>query len=377
MARRIVLNGKFLMAAPTGVHRVAEEIILALDSLLANEAPARRRFDVELLVPRDVKRQLPLKAISTRSGGLFTWIPWEQFDLPARARGRTIVSLCNLGPVLTTHGVTMFHDAQVHISPESYSRPFRLWYKAIQPLLARRHRKILTVSAYSKQELVKARVAPADKIIVIHNGVDHILRQAPDPGVLDRLGLAPRGYVMALANTQHHKNVRILLQAFEDARLVATKLVLFGKASRGSLAGGLGRELPANVVTPGTISDAELAGLYANALCLGFPSLTEGFGLPPLEAMLLGCPAIVAPCGSLPEVCGDNALYAAPDQPGEWVDRILSLAAPEAHADWSARGREQAAAFTWRAAAGRLLEVLESTGPVQGEPIALPRREAA
>ncbi|MBN9033614.1 MAG: hypothetical protein J0I23_27860, partial [Rhizobiales bacterium] len=76
------------------------------------------------------------------------------------ARKGTLVSLCNLGPVLHPRAVTMIHDAQVHLTPQSYSRGFRLWYKFLPPLVGRTNRQILTVSEYSKQQLVRYGVAP-------------------------------------------------------------------------------------------------------------------------------------------------------------------------------------------------------------------------
>jgi glycosyltransferase involved in cell wall biosynthesis len=93
---------------------------------------------------------------------------------------------------------------------------------------------------------------------------------------------------------------------------------------------------------------------------LTFPSTTEGFGLPPLEAMLLGCPAIVAPCGALPEVCGDVALYGAPDRPQEWIlaiDKLSQDAAFRAHL--SEAGIAHAERFTWRHSAMTLANILK------------------
>ena len=99
------------------------------------------------------------------------------------------------------------------------------------------------------------------------------------------------------------------------------------------------------------------------AVVLAFPSTTEGFGLPPLEAMLLGCPALVAPCGALPEVCGDGAVQVAADDPAAWRAAILRMVCePDWRAHWAARGRTQAARFTWVAAALRLAEVIGARG---------------
>ena len=100
--------------------------------------------------------------------------------------------------------------------------------------------------------------------------------------------------------------------------------------------------------------------MYESALCLAFPSTTEGFGLPPLEAMLLGCPAIVAPRGALPEVCSDAVLYARPDNPEEWSNAIDLLEQdPVAKAGLVDKGRRRASIFKWSASARQLMTIIE------------------
>jgi len=359
MKKAIVLNGKFLMAAPTGVHRVAEELIYALDAELSENTALRSSYDISLFAPKRLHHRMTLQNIRFEQGGIFSWIPWEQLDLPRYRPGATRISLCNLGPVLSRNAVTMFHDAQVYISPASYSKPFRLWYKFIQPLIGRRHKALLTVSGYSREQLAKFGVAQKDKITVIHNGVDHILRVPAKPAAVEKYGLEPRRYVLSLANAQAHKNIQVLLKAFRSEALQTTKLVLFGAASRDSLEALIGGPLSENVILAGKIDDGELRGLIESALCLAFPSTTEGFGLPPLEAMLLGCPAIVAPAGALPEVCGDATMYADPFDPADWVRCIRSLSDDSGvWEEWSAKAREQAKPFTWRNAARKLLTVI-------------------
>src|SRR6185503_13301669 len=117
--------------------------------------------------------------------------------------------------------------------------------------------------------------------------------------------------------------------------------------------------LPPNVIITGRISDGALRAFYEAALCVAFPSTTESFGLPPVEAMRVGCPAIVAPCGALPEVCGDAAIYADPASAQAWTDAILALSHDaEGWQAASEAGKVQAARFTWRTAAEQLLAVL-------------------
>ena len=351
------INGKFLSAAPTGVHRVAAELTKALNAIVGasgTTAPWR------ILKPGNASRTLSLPHIPERVVGVTTWQPWEQIDLPILARQDLLLNLCNLGPLLHPASVVMMHDAQVFSTPESYSSKFRLWYRTVQPLLGRSALRILTVSEFSKSQLVRYRVAPEDRIVVVHNGCDHIDATDTDPLIVPRLRLTTKKFVVALANVQTHKNVGLLLQAFADPRFGDLKLVLVGKAGAADFERA-GFSPPENAVFAGAVSDAELKALYENALCLAFPSTTEGFGLPPLEAMACGCPAVVAPCGALPEVCGDAAVYASPDDSAGWVSAITALADDRTlWSDRSAAGLLQAQLFTWRRSASTLLTALNA-----------------
>jgi glycosyltransferase involved in cell wall biosynthesis len=351
MARTVAINGKFLRVPTTGVHRVAAELAQALGELEreGHEAVAGLRF--ELWLPHDGVERARDIDLPRRIVGPLTGIAWEQLTLPLRKGDALVLNLCNIGPVLSRDAVTMIHDVQVHLSPESYGRGFRAWYRMVQPAFARRHRQLLTVSDFSRREIAAVGLAPAERIAVIHNGVDHILRTPPDAAILARLGLAPCAYVLALSSTQAHKNIGLLLRARAALGEGAPPLVLFGGAGRDDFRRA-GHAVPEGVIFAGRVDDGELNALMADALCLAFPSTTEGFGLPPLEAMRLGCPAIVAPCGALPEVCGDAVAYADPHDPAAWATAMRRMASD---ADWRAAlaraGQHRSRRFTWRAAA--------------------------
>ncbi|SEM45328.1 Glycosyltransferase involved in cell wall bisynthesis [Pseudoxanthomonas sp. GM95] len=363
-ARRISFNGKFLTSthASTGVQRVAQQLIVALDQLLVENQHLASKLDVQLIVPGDETRAITLGAIrisgSSRFSRWFKSIPWEHLVLPIRARGSTLINLCNLGPVAKFNAYTMMHDAQVHSSPASYSWKFATWYRLIQPMLGRANRRILTVSHFSKKQLVQYRVADADRISVIHNGCDHVLEIQQDTDILQRLALQPGRYVVALSTLQAHKNIPVLLRAFADPRLAEITLVLFGSISRTDFERS-GHAVPPSTVFPGRLTDEQMTGLIANAGAFAFPSLTEGFGLPPLEAMALGCPVVAAPCGALPETCGDAAVYADAGRADAWVDALASIISDPALADGlRAKGRAHASDFSWRRAAYALLELI-------------------
>ena len=106
-------NGKFLSANPTGVHRVAEELILALGNLIANDAQLAEAVQAEILMPKDADREIPGTPFHHRTIGRLTWQPWEQFELPFYTKKKLLVSLCNLSPIFVSNAVTMIHDAQV------------------------------------------------------------------------------------------------------------------------------------------------------------------------------------------------------------------------------------------------------------------------
>lgn len=359
---KIVLNGKFLRAPSTGVHRVAAELATALSALSKERHPGVEGMDFEIVLPKDGLARVSDIPLRHRVVDFMTGIPWEQITLPLVAGRSTVLSLCNIGPMLSRNAVTMVHDVQVHLSPGSYSIGFRWWYRLVQPVFAKRHRLLLTVSEFSRREIVKIGLAPADRVAVIPNGVDHVLRFDADPTSLTRLGLRPQGYVLALATTQVHKNIGVLLRAY--ARMAANDppLVLFGSADRTAFEAA-GHAVPDNVIFAGRISDGELKALMGNALCLAFPSTTEGFGLPPLEAMQLGCPAVVAPCGALPDVCGNAAVYVEPDDVTGWIGAIRQLANDaDARSAFVAAGLARAQKYSWRAAALQLAAELRRVG---------------
>jgi glycosyltransferase involved in cell wall biosynthesis len=354
--RRLAINGKFLTAGPTGVHRVAEQLLRQLDN---HRRELAEIFDEppRLVAPPNL-RSNSAHVFEIERSGIFRGQLWEQLDLPRLSRPDLLLNLCNLGPIASRSAITMIHDAQVFITSDSYSWAFANWYRQVLPAIGHRHARILTVSEFSADQLARYGVARREQISVIPNGVDHLLAYDSNTEILSRLDLVRHKFVVGLANVQIHKNIGLLLKAFSAPALADLKLVLVGAALRGQFE-MLGHSVPPNVVFAGRVSDGELRALLESALCVGFPSTTEGFGLPPLEGMVLGCPAIMAPCGALTEVGGEGALFAAPDDPRQWISAIRRLADEPNHwTDYSRAGRQRASYFTWRRAGEKLVEVI-------------------
>jgi glycosyltransferase involved in cell wall biosynthesis len=350
MIPQIYINGRFVSNPPTATYAVARHLTQAL--VQRNGTESR----ISLLVPPNTKADdigFAVQVVGRLKGNL-----WEQMSLPRAARGRLLLSLASRSPLFVRNAITMVHDAQVFTAPTSYSRAFRTTLKANIRLAGRFQRGLLTVSQFAKNELVGLGIAPAARIHVIHNGVDHILRVTSQDGVLDRLGVLSRGFALGLANTQPHKNIGVLLRAFARPEMADLTLLLAGKAMAADFI-ALGIPVPPNVIFAGYVTDGEMRSLQAHALAVCTPSLTEGFGMPPVEGMLLGTPAVIAPCGALPEVCSPDTLQADPHDPTAWSHVLLRLKMePDLWNNQSDTGRAFAARFTWDAAAARFEEIL-------------------
>jgi len=133
-----------------------------------------------------------------------------------------------------------------------------------------------------------------------------------------------------------------------------------------------------NVKMPGYVSDHDVAYLMDRALCLLFPSWTEGFGLPIAEAMARGCPVISSDRASMPEVCGDAALMAPPDDPAAWVRHVRALVrSQELRQDLIGRGRERVRRFSWKDTAAGYLELMQGSRAYASRPSASPAASEA
>lgn len=351
----IYINGRFLSQATTGVQRYAIEIVKALDTLVFNDGSHKRRR-VVLLTPPGTPAPGWLRLIASRSVGLLRGQVWEQLELPQYTRDGVCLNLCNTAPLAGRSTVVVIHDAGVFAVPETYSRAFRLWYQLLHPRLGRRALSIVTVSQFSRSELGRYVGIAPERIAIIPNGGEHILAQPADSGVLKRLALRGR-YVLAVSSQSPHKNFGGIVAALQHLRH-DVELVFAGGANPRVFR--LSGTDPGKAHLAGRVTDGELRALYENAACFVYPSFYEGFGLPPLEAMTCGCPVVVSRAASLPEVCGDAAVYCDPADPADIARAIETvLGSSELQADLRKRGPERATRFTWNNAARSLLDLVD------------------
>lgn len=358
----IILNARFSTRPQSGVDRFAGEIGRSLNELSYELGENVLSFLIALpSIPGKTVNNDLITMIGDlgkiKRGWLFGQA-WEQFELPFVDKKAWLFNPCNVGPAIRRRQILMIHDAQIFSVPQSYSRTFRFWYKKILPRIARRAEIVTTVSEYSKKQLEHFGVIQQGKAHVISNGVDHISRIHADQGTLFCHNLKKRGYFLFIGNFAFHKNLAMLVNAAAARPAGEPELVIAGignskifseaKISRGSGVRVLGR-----------VSDCQLKALYENALALTFPSITEGFGLPPLEAMLCGCPVIASNAGAIPEVCGDAAIYVDPNKTEEWTAAMIEIAKNDILRNrYKEKGFLQAKHYTWRRSAIKLLSII-------------------
>lgn len=353
------INGRFLTQTTSGVQRFAREVVIALDKRLS-EAPTAEEW--VLLMPEGAAERLPLRAITQRAAGRSSGHVWEQTSLYRAARQGKLINLGNSGPILHSRAVTVVHDAMIFRTPENFSRKYRLVHGLLGRLLARRG-KIATVSQFSKRELESA--FGTKDVAVVSNSCEHMAAVAKDDTVIRRLGLDREPYLLFVGSRTPNKNLRRAMEAIQMMGAAAPRFVIAGAAASSVFQSYETSKPGANsdtdrVVFTGRLSDEEIAGLYAGATALLFPSLYEGFGIPPLEAMLLGCPVLASDIPPTREVCGDAALFFDPYRPDEMVRAINEvLHKPERRATMIEHGHQRAQAFSWDRSAGRLLDIVE------------------
>jgi glycosyltransferase involved in cell wall biosynthesis len=237
-------------------------------------------------------------------------------------------------PRVGAPSATTIHDLQHEAFPQFFSRP-QLWYRrCLYGRSVRSSRIVIADSKHVRDDLVERLGFPRERVRVIYLGVDH-QRFSPD-------GRAREPFLLYPANWWPHKNHELLLEAFALVRgeRPELRLVLTGS--------GHPDGLPDGVVSLGRVADDRLVDLYRSASALVFPSLYEGFGLPPLEAMACGCPVAVSRVASLPEVCGDAAVYFDPSSAEGIARGIVEVLDRPANG-----GPERAALFTWEEFAHR------------------------
>ncbi|RKE37018.1 glycosyltransferase involved in cell wall biosynthesis [Paraburkholderia sp. BL23I1N1] len=349
------INGKFTSQAVTGVQRVAYELTRAM------QMSATPGGELDVFVPQNVVEP----GTSLKRKRCFPWLRgtlWEQITLPIAARGMTLLNLCNTNPLFKRGQVVMVHDMAIYDVPQGFSRKFRLWYRVCFAMLRRTEPMILTVSAHSKMRICHHLKVDESRVTVITPGADHLDRVISNPAVMRRLNLVKDAYCVVVGSLDPRKNLQRVLDATDRlGHLKDVKFVIVGGRNQ-CIFNSEEMELRTHsnqIVWAGFVSDGELKSLYENAACLVFPSLYEGFGLPPLEAMYCGCPVIASSRTSIPEACGDAAMYCDATSADDIAAKISRMMADaELRQRYRTIGVAHAREFRWEYSASKVLQVL-------------------
>lgn len=285
-------------------------------------------------------------AVSRRTPGSTDLLWSPHYNIPLLYRGRLLVTV---------------HDALFLAMPQyAGGSQRRLYVNVMFRALRRKADAILCVSDFTRRELVKLTGKDRGNLFTAHPGVDGSwfdVEKDRNPHL--------RPYLLFVGLVKPHKNLRALIEAFEEVKdEVPHDLVIVGNRE------GLitsdetvvirAATLEDRVLFTGFVEEDLLRQYFAHADALVLPSLYEGFGLPALEAMACGCPVIVSDAASLPEVCGDAALYCDPRDPSDIAEKIQRLAGDAGLRETlRERGRARAELFTWEACAARTVEVIE------------------
>ena len=350
-AKTLYINGRFLTQPMTGTNRFAYELSVGL---------AKRGYPFVVLAPNGPLREdtYDLSSLNIEQVGPFKSHLWEQVTLPWHMRKKKdslLLSLKGLGPVFMTRQVATIHDMSYLVNPKWFSLPYRLFYRLMTPLMASHARRLITVSEFSKGEIVRLLKVSPDKVSVIHNAPSGCFRQEGDVrGNTPENDDSTNNFILTVSSLDPRKNLSLVFEAYGKS---AQRLPLYVVGERYPVFGKLEVPWNDNIKFLGRISDEELRSYYAHASLFVYPSLYEGFGMPPMEAVACGCRNVVL--SDIPvfrEVYGDLAHYVKVDDSdalAAMFDTLPEALHPKKISDFIGK-------FTWEASAEKLMETLRN-----------------
>ncbi|MFK7872931.1 MAG: glycosyltransferase family 4 protein [Oligoflexales bacterium] len=365
---RIGINGRFLVAKQTGVQRAAYNLIRTLVDLDEDNEYFIFTGHDQLNRPEWQKSNTTVVPSGIRGGETSRNLWWEQWTLPALAKKYNVDLLhcpANMAPLFYKgKAVVHIHDLCFIVNPKWYSFSFRHWYNFVIPRLAKNAARVVTNSNNSRNDLLLHCGLSAEKVSTVYWAVDEsFLQQPPKP----RAG-QPESYILYVGSLEPRKNIKTLVESYESMRdshpELKPKLVLIGGESPLFADVSLTiKKYKEDVIFKGFADEQTLRSYYRYASLVAYPSLYEGFGLPPLEAMASGTPVVTSMSSSIPEVVGNAALMVGPYDVEGLSDAMAALLTNvELREELVHRGYLQVQKFQWEKVAKKLLAIYHEVG---------------
>lgn len=349
----MIINARFLCQKITGVQRFAIELSKEIKKLDPS---------VVFVSPRNIVHKKLAEELEVITFGRFGGHVWEQLELPfflKKKGGPVLVNLSNTAPLMYSKNISTVHDLAFYHHPEWFARKFSIAYKFMIPYLTRKSLHVFTVSNFSKEDIAESFRVKGEKVNVIYNGVSELFSShCPSVGSYTS---HEKPYLLCVGSLDPRKNLERLLKAFRLYENNDIELLVVGGKNKSFSNFDLkefAREDP-RVKLLGYVPDDCLQYLYSNAVAFIYPSLYEGFGIPPIEAQAMGCPVISSSSTSLPEVLGDSALYCDPYDVHDIHQKISSLVSDnDLQESLRKRGARNIVNYSWEKSAKKLLEIL-------------------
>ena len=351
---KVVVNARFLTQKLTGVQRFAFELSVRLRKIFGE--------GICFVAPTGVIQEEMASVLNPIIVGKHSGYIWEQMELPRylKKHGNPfLLNLCSVAPLFYKKNIIAIHDITWVRYPETYSWRFRMVYDMLIPLLIRKAKHLITVSEFSKGELISHYKLPNPKISVVYNAVGSQFKQ-----ISDKI-LVKENYFLAVSSVKANKNFEAVLKAFEHVYLQNPELNLYiiGDCDEDNFKSiNISRyKKNKSIRFLGRVSDKDLILYYSNAVAFVFPSLYEGFGIPVIEAQACGCPVLSSNTSSLPEVLAESALFFHPDD----IARLAGLM-EEIHSNQELRkniiekGYKNYERFTWEDGANKIADMLRA-----------------
>ncbi|SBW08519.1 conserved hypothetical protein [uncultured Dysgonomonas sp.] len=348
-----VVNGRYLTQKATGVHRYAFEICNKLHEM---------GVDFHVAVPNEIHPDYKFSFKVVKCGSLNTHL-WEQISLPRylkRIGNPLLISFTGCGPLNYSNQIMTIHDVSHERYPEWFSKNYYRFYHYMMPRIGKKAHAVLTVSEFSKKEIVDTLGINSEKIHVVHSNVPFHNKPSKEEILSFKRNPEAERYILAVSSMDPRKNFVRLVEAFDKIKDKSVKLYIIGMSFKAFNTPDLQRLIGENVHLPGYIPDEKLQTMYQNALLSVYPSLYEGFGLPPLESMTYGCPVINSDIPALREVSQDAALYVDPYNVEDITQKIEQLLVDEPlRKELQEKGLLQIKKYSWDKSAKQVYELAQ------------------